>query len=113
MYIPILLSIGLSLFTATDSLRLHPDPPFAEIPVVLVSSYENRQSPTGESSAYTWEVNEETVKTGTCPNTFRLSFEQGFQPDDGNDVLDSLGAQIVAGRFGNAVHIGLESSRLA
>lgn len=113
MFGPVLLSLGLSVFSLTDSVVIYPDPPYEEVPVILVSTYENIQGSEGENSSYSWSVNGEIVKAGTCPNTFRLACEQGFQPDDGDVVLDSLGAQIVPGRFGSAVHIGLEPSRLA
>ncbi len=109
----IFLSVGLHALASADSVYLFPQPPLDGVPVTLVSTYENVQGPDGRTSQFAWEVNGEVAKEGACPNTFRLSCEDRFQTDGPDVLIDSAGAEIVPGRFGNAVHIGLGPSRLA
>lgn len=70
--------------------------------------YSNEQ---GQTTKLNWKINGATAKAAQTINTFRLSFEEGLSPQEGDTALESEGATIVSGKFGHALR--MTNGRLA
>ncbi|MGD2034021.1 MAG: putative glycoside hydrolase [Bacteroidales bacterium] len=101
------------LLTATMALSqtadIYPNVPVVNNPVVADIIY----SPGDSIYEYEWLVNSESVKQGQGIQSFRVTFNESFQPEADGSCIDSTEVDLVPGWFGNAVHVGEGQVHLA
>jgi hypothetical protein len=79
-----------------------PDPPIEKVPVIAGIDY----SKGDQLYYYKWLVNSVIIDEGLSPQTFKIDFESGFTPCDGDTIMDSSGVDLKPDRFGTAAHFG-------
>jgi hypothetical protein len=91
-----------SLSISAENAQITPNPPIENIPIIAGIEWTEGVTRT----SYRWIVNDIDGTQRESPETFHVNFESRFTPQNGDVLLDSLGAELRSSWFGTGVHIG-------